>query len=108
MFDTLNHSLLLAKLSSYDFYNNSLSFVQSYLTNRFQRCKVKNYYSSWREITTGVPQGSFSGLFSRIFLSMTFSYSFKVQTCVIMPIITLYLYLTKTLTNLSENFKVIS
>ena len=33
-FDTLDHSLLLAKLSPYGFDNNSLSFVQSYLTNR--------------------------------------------------------------------------
>ena len=33
-FDTLGHSLLLAKLSPYGFDNNSLSFVQSYLTNR--------------------------------------------------------------------------
>ena len=35
-FDTLDHSLLLAKLSAYGFHNNSLSFVQSYLTNRIQ------------------------------------------------------------------------
>ena len=33
-FDTLDHSLLLAKLSAYGFDNNSLSFVRSYLTNR--------------------------------------------------------------------------
>ena len=32
--DTLDHSLLLAKLSAYGFGNNSLSFVRSYLTNR--------------------------------------------------------------------------
>ena len=38
-FDALDHSLLLAKLSAYVFDNNSSSFVQSYLTNRFQRCK---------------------------------------------------------------------
>ena len=34
-FDTLDHSVLLAKWSAYDFDNNPLSFVQSYLTNRF-------------------------------------------------------------------------
>ena len=32
--DTLDRSLLLAKLSAYGFDNNSLSFVRSYLTNR--------------------------------------------------------------------------
>ena len=43
-FDTLDHSLLLAKLSAYGFHNNSLSFVQSYLTNRIQRCKIENHF----------------------------------------------------------------
>ena len=41
-FDSLDHSLLLAKLSVHGLDNNSLSFVQSDLTNRFQRCKIKN------------------------------------------------------------------
>ena len=57
-FDTLDHSLLLTKLSAYGFDNNSLSFVRSYLTNRIQRCKIENHFSNWREITTGVPQRS--------------------------------------------------
>ena len=86
-FDTLDHSLLLAKLSAYGFDNNSLSFVRSYLTNRIQRCK---------------------DLFTLIFLSMTFSYSLKVQTFVIMPMITLHLHLAKLLTKLPKNFKMIS
>ena len=34
-FNTLDHSLLLAKLSACGFDNNSLSFVRSYLTNNF-------------------------------------------------------------------------
>ena len=32
-FNTLDHSLLLAKLSAYGFDNNSLSFIPIYLTN---------------------------------------------------------------------------
>ena len=40
-FDTLDHSLLSAKLAAYGFDNNSLSFVRSYLTNRIQRCKLR-------------------------------------------------------------------
>ena len=62
-FDSLDHSLLLAKLSVHGLDNNSLSFVQSDLTNRFQRCKIKNDFSNFHEITTGVPQGSILGPF---------------------------------------------
>ena len=61
-FDTLDHSLLLAKLSAYSFGNNALSFVRSYLTDRIQRRKTDNNFSNWREITTSVPQGSILGL----------------------------------------------
>ena len=59
-FDTLDHSLLLAKLSKYGFDNNSLSFIRSYLTNRIQRCKIENNFSNWREIII-VLQGSILG-----------------------------------------------
>ena len=51
-FDTLDHPLLLAKLSACGFNNDSLSFIQSYLMNGFKRCKIENDFSSWREITT--------------------------------------------------------
>ena len=61
VFDTLHHCLLLPKLSAYGFDNNSLSFVRSYLTNIFQRCKIENHFSYWREITTCVIQRSVLG-----------------------------------------------
>ena len=69
-FDTLDHTLLLAKLIAYGFDNNSSSFVQSYLTNRFRRCKIENDFSSWREIITSASQDSIlRPLFLNIFIN---------------------------------------
>ena len=57
-FDCLPHDLLAAKLSAYGFDNNSTKFLFDYLTNRKQRTKIGQVYSSWDKITSGVPQGS--------------------------------------------------
>ena len=38
-FDTLEHSLFIAKLEAYDFNSLSLEFIKNYLRNRKQRCK---------------------------------------------------------------------
>ena len=57
-FDTINHSLLLAKLKAYDFPNQALSLLQSYLHKRFQRSIINGSFSSWNAVIAGVPQGS--------------------------------------------------
>ena len=60
-FDCLSHKLLIAKLHAYGFSLNALRLVHSYLTNRKQRTKINNKYSSREEILFGVPQGSILG-----------------------------------------------
>ena len=67
-FDTINHSLLLAKLEAYGFSMTSLKLMQSYLCNRFQRTSVNVSFSDWKEIEIGVLQGSMFGPFIQYFL----------------------------------------
>ena len=67
-FDCINHELLIAKLHAYGFSLESLTFIQSYLTNRIQRVKINSSFSEYGNVESGVPQGSISGpLFFNIF-----------------------------------------
>ena len=60
-FDTLNHDILLTKLSYYGVEDQSINWFKSYLTDRKQALKFKNEQSDWEKINTGVPQGSVLG-----------------------------------------------
>ena len=60
-FDTLNHELLIAKLSAYGFDKSALTIIRDYLTNRWQRTRINTSFSTWAELLTGVPQGSILG-----------------------------------------------
>ena len=60
-FDTVNHRLLLEKLSILGFQQNALGWIESYLSGRKQRVKTDNDLSGWLNIGNGVPQGSILG-----------------------------------------------
>ena len=60
-FDTISYELLIAKLNAYGFDKIALKAFYSYLTNRWQRTKIKQEFSSWSKLIKGVPQGSVLG-----------------------------------------------
>ena len=72
-FDCLNHELLTAKLNAYGFSLPALRLINDYLSNRKQRTKIENTYSTWLDIIFGVPQGSILGpLLFNVFLADLF------------------------------------
>ena len=60
-FDTLDHAILLDKLSHYGIRGNPLKLISSYLENRQQFVEFRNTKSSILQMSTGVPQGSILG-----------------------------------------------
>ena len=60
-FDYIPHDLIVAKLHAHSFSIESLKLINSYLTERKQRVKINNQFSSWMDILLGVPQGSTLG-----------------------------------------------
>ena len=57
-FNTLDYSLLKAKLEAYSFKSLSLEFMKTRLTNRKQRRTVGNCFSIWRTTKSSLPQRS--------------------------------------------------
>ena len=60
-FDTLDHEILLSKLSNYGIQNNALRLIKSYLSDRKQYVSVLNEISEPLPVEYGVPQGSVLG-----------------------------------------------
>ena len=60
-FDTVNHPILLSKLSSYGVKGNAYDLLASYLDKRTQKCAVNGVLSKSCTLTCGIPQGTVLG-----------------------------------------------
>jgi len=62
VFDTIDHQILLSHLNiSFGISDTTLSWLQSYLTNRTSSVRIGRHCSSSVTFTTGVPQRSILG-----------------------------------------------
>jgi hypothetical protein len=60
-FDTVNHQVLMKKLKCLGVNGQTLSWFQSFLSNRPQQTVLGNSLSDSLKISVGVPQGSILG-----------------------------------------------
>ena len=60
-FDTLDHDILLSKLSNYGFRGVVNDWFRDYLNGRQQKVRINDKYSNLKPISYGVPQGSTLG-----------------------------------------------
>lgn len=60
-FDRISHNLLIKKLEKIGVHSSLLWWIQSYLNNRTQYVKIKQWRSTSFPVLSGVPQGSHLG-----------------------------------------------
>ena len=60
-FDTINHDILLHKLSHYGIRGIALEWFRNYLQDRKQYVSLNDHCSNMKDINCGVPQGSILG-----------------------------------------------
>jgi hypothetical protein len=60
-FDKVPHKRLIKKIENYGITNPILSWIQDFLTRRYQQVSINRETSNRKEVTSGIPQGSVLG-----------------------------------------------
>ena len=60
-FDTVDHNILISKLSAYGIRGTSIEWFKSYLSERNQKCFLNDSLSSNRVLLCGIPRGTILG-----------------------------------------------
>ena len=60
-FDTVDHEILISKLTKYGVVGTPLRWFTSYLTDRKQYCQIDGHKSSLKSVHCGIPHGSCLG-----------------------------------------------
>ena len=78
-FDCLSHELSIAKLDACGFDKKSLKFIYSCLSNRKQRVKINDSYSSWGKFYSEFLKVQYLEDYSSTFLYLICSTSYKIM-----------------------------
>ena len=60
-FDRVPHQRLLTKIYNIGIQGDLLNWIKDFLSDRLQRVVIKDNYSSWTNVISGIPQGSVLG-----------------------------------------------